>query len=86
VEVTICVTDEIAAQYHARGEDLARRVLEDFAVHEYAAGRLTLAQLRQLLGLRTRYEAHGVLKQHGVPFYTDDDFEKDLATLDRMRG
>jgi len=66
MQVTIELPDHIAAQYQS--DELAHCVLEDFAVQEYAKGRLTLWQLRQLLGLHSRYEAHGVLKQHGVSF------------------
>ena len=60
-------------------------MLEDFAVQEYAQGRLTLLQLRQLLGLDSRYAAHGVLKKHGVPFYPYEEYQKDIATLGRTR-
>ena len=50
--ITIHFPDDIAAQY--QHDDLPRCVLEDFAVQEYAKGRLTLLQLRQLLGLPSR--------------------------------
>src|SRR6266699_1917750 len=60
IPVTIQLPDDIAAQYQS--DELARCVLEDFAVQEYAQGRLTLLQLRQLLGLESRYAAHGPLK------------------------
>jgi hypothetical protein len=84
MQVTIELPDHIAAQYQS--DELAHCVLEDFAVQEYAKGRLTLLQLRQLLGLHSRYEAHGVLKQHGVSFYTYEDYQKDMTMLDHMRG
>ena len=54
-------------------------------MQEYAQGRLTLLQLRQLLGLQSRYAAHGILKKHGVSFYPYEEYQKDMATLDRMR-
>ena len=81
--VTIHLPDDIAAQYQS--DELARCILEDFAVQEYAQGRLTLLQLRQLLGLESRYAAHGLLKKHGVSFYPYEEYQKDMATLDRMR-
>jgi hypothetical protein len=83
ISVTIHLPDDIAAQYAC--DELTRCVLEDFAVQEYAQGRLTLLQLRQLLGLNSRYAAHGVLKKHGVSFYPYEEYQKDMATLDRTR-
>jgi hypothetical protein len=79
--VTIHLPDDIAAQY--QHDDLARCVLEAFAVQEYAQGRLTLLQLRHLLGLDSRSAAHGLLKKHGVSFYPYEAYQKDMATLDR---
>src|SRR2546428_14058717 len=83
IPVTIHLPDDIAAQYQS--DELARCVLENFAVQEYVQGRLTLLQLRQLLGLESRYAAHGLLKKHGVPFYPYEEDQKDMATLDRQR-
>jgi hypothetical protein len=51
--VTIHLPDDIAAQYQQ--DELPRCVLEDFAIQESARGRLTLLQLRQLLGLPSRF-------------------------------
>jgi hypothetical protein len=81
--VTIHLPDAIAAQYQP--DELPRCVLEDFAVQEYARGRLTLLQLRQLLGLPNRFDAHALLHQHGVSFYTYEDDHKDVGTLDHLR-
>jgi hypothetical protein len=80
--VTIHLPDDIAAQYHH--DELPRCVLEDFAVQEYAKGRLTLLQLRQLLELPSRFDAHELLKKHGVSFYTYEDYHHDMATLDHL--
>jgi hypothetical protein len=84
IPVTIYLPDDIAVQYQR--DELAHCVLEDFAVQEYAQGRLTLLQLRQLLGLQSRHAAHGVLKKHGVSFYPYEEYQKDMVTLDRMRA
>jgi hypothetical protein len=50
MEVTLRIPDDIAQRLSASGSDLSRRALEAFALEEYRAGRLTEAQLRQLLG------------------------------------
>ena len=42
---------------------------------------MTEYQLRTLLGIRSRYELDGFLKEHQVEKYTIDVFEHDLATL-----
>ena len=81
--VTIHLPDDIAAQY--QHDDLPRCALEDFAVQEYAKGRLTLLKLRQLLGLPSRFDAHELFHKHGVSFYTYEDYQKDMATLDHLR-
>jgi hypothetical protein len=64
MHVTIELPEHVAAQYQQ--DELAHCILEAFAVHEYARGCLTLLQLRQLLGLQSRDEAHDLLKKHGV--------------------
>ena len=56
-------------------------MLESWVLEDYRAGRLTTEEMRQLLGFETRFEVHGFLKAHGVPLYTLEDFEEDIATL-----
>jgi len=52
---------------------------------EYKAGRLTEAQLRQLLGLQTREALDGFLKAHEVWLnYTKEDLERERAALRRL--
>jgi hypothetical protein len=43
-------------------------------------------QVRELLGFATRMQVDAFLQQHQVFDYTVQDFEKDLATLDRLMG
>jgi len=54
MEVTLHIPDDVAERLSASGSDLSRRALEALALGEYKAGRLTEAQLRQLLGFQTR--------------------------------
>jgi hypothetical protein len=52
------------------GEDarsVERAALEALALEGIRAGSLSRGQVRQLLGLQTRYEVDGFLKAHGVP-------------------
>jgi hypothetical protein len=85
MNVTVHIPDELAARLAAEGGDLERRALEGFALAEYQAGRLTGSELRQLLGISTRYELDGFLKAHGVfEEYTLEDLEQERQTLDRL--
>jgi hypothetical protein len=85
MNVTVHIPDELAARLAAEGGDLERRALEGFALTEYQAGRLTGSELRQLLGISTRYELDGFLKAHGVfEEYTLEDLEQERQTLERL--
>ena len=85
MNVTVEIPDELAIQMNAAGTDLSRRVLEDFALEEYKAERISKAQLRRLLGYETRYELDGFLKAHDVWMnYTIDDLREEVATLQRL--
>ena len=85
MNVTVHIPDELAARLAAEGGDLERRALEGFALAEYQAGRLTGSEMRQLLGISTRYELDGFLKAHGVfEEYTLQDLEQERQTLERL--
>lgn len=85
MEVTLHIPDEVAEKLTAVGKDLSRRALEALALEEYKAGRLTEAQLRQLLGFQTRVELDGFLKSHEVWLnYTMEDLERERAALRRL--
>ena len=80
------IPDELARKLAtADAGDLARRALEAFGVEEYRAGRLTLPELRRMLGFDTRYALDGFLKARGVYLeYGIDDLDqerRDLAQL-----
>lgn len=51
----------------------------------YRDGRLTMEQLRQLLGFGTRMQVDALLQQHQIYDYTVEDLDQDIATLDRLR-
>ncbi len=85
MELTIHIPDDVAERLSAAGTDLSRRALEALGLEEYKAGRLTEAQLRQLLGFPTRQELDGFLKAHEVWLnYTLEDLERDRAALKRL--
>lgn len=85
MEVTVHLPDDIAQHLQEAWHDLPRSVLEGIALKGYCAGLLTTEEVRQLLGLETRFDVQAFLAKHGVPFYTYDELKKDLATLDRLK-
>ena len=78
MQVTVEIPDDISQ--HA---DPARDALEAFAIASYRSGALTPLQTRLLLGISTRYEFDGFLKQHEVfdHSYGVKDLEEDLKGL-----
>lgn len=85
MNVTVQIPDEIAERLAAEGADIERRTLEALSVEEHRAGRLTLAELQQILGFETRFELDGFLKDRGVyEAYDMEDLERDRADLDRL--
>jgi hypothetical protein len=88
VLITLDVPHEFASPLLPAGQDPARAALEAIAVEAYRQRRISGYQLRILLGIPTRYELDGFLKQHEVYDYTIEDFENDLASvreLDKKR-
>lgn len=85
MNLTIQLPDDLAQRLSAEGGDLTRRALEAFAIEEYKNGRLSSADLRRLLGFRTRMALDGFLKAHGVlTAYTLADLEKERQDLRRL--
>jgi predicted HTH domain antitoxin len=85
MDVTIRLPDDLAQRLSATGGDLSRRALEALAIEEYKSGRLTSAELRRLLGFRTRMALDVFLKTHGVLLdYTLADLEQERQDLRRL--
>jgi predicted HTH domain antitoxin len=77
--------DKAVEQLAERGCDLSRAALEALAIDAYRTQRITGEQLRELLGIPSRYELDGFLKHHGVPLeYGIEDFEREAATSARL--
>lgn len=62
--------------------DLNHAALEGLAVESYRRGALSLAQVREMLGLPTRWEAQEFLSDRGAwPSYDETAMESELAPL-----
>jgi len=85
MNITVPIPDALAERLAAGGVDLERRALEALALTEYQAGRLSNPELRELLGLQTRYEMDGFLKAHGVyEDFTIDEIQEQVRNMERL--
>ena len=81
MQITLEIPDELAATLAPAGQDPTRAALEALGLEAYRQRRISGYQLRTLLGIPSRYELDGFLKEHQVEKYTAEDFEHDLSTL-----
>ena len=84
MQVTVEIPDQFVEHLVPAGSDAARALLEESAAGAYRAGRLTMEQVRQLLGFGTRIQVDVFLQQHQIFDYNVEDLDKDMATLDRV--
>ena len=84
MQVTVEIPDQFVEHLVPAGRDAARFLLEESVAGAYRDGRLTMEQVRQLLGFGTRMQVDAFLQQHQIYDYTVDDLNKDMATLDRL--
>jgi hypothetical protein len=78
MQVAIELPEDIGEELRAKWQDFPRQVLESVALEGYRSGALTAAQVRQLLGFKSRMEVDPFLKEHGVFLeYTLDDLDRD---------
>jgi predicted HTH domain antitoxin len=76
--VTVEIPDELSALIATPGCDLSRTVFEAIALEAYRERKLSTAQLRRLLGFKSRYELDGFLKARETWLdYTLDDLDRD---------
>lgn len=86
MQVTLELPEDIAEALGPRPESISRSALEMIAVEGYRSNLLSEAQVRRLLGFETRYEVHGLLKEHGVDLnYSDNSLEQDLTFAREFR-
>jgi hypothetical protein len=85
-QVTLELPDELSAFLTASGHNPQRAVLEAIALEAYRASKLSTAQLRRLLGYRTRTQVHAFLKEHDVYLrYGAADLEHDRHAGDAIQ-
>ncbi len=84
MQVKVEIPDQFVEHLVLPGRDAARSLLEESVAGAYRDGRLTMEQVRQLLGFGTSIQVDTFLQQHQIHDYTADDLDKDMATLDRL--
>ena len=87
MEVVVHISDSVVATLPSQDGDLARDLLESYALEGYKSGKLTAYQMQELLGLETRMEVDAFLNAHGVPLeMTLEDLEEGRKSLDALLG
>jgi hypothetical protein len=86
MQVTVDIPDQFVRNIVSEGTDAARRLLEDSVAASYRERRLTMEQVRQLLGFATRMEVDPFLQRYEIYDYSIDDLREDMAGLDDMLG
>lgn len=84
MQITVDIPDDLAELLAGSGHDLSRAALEAIGLEAYRQRRLSGYQLRMLLGISSRFELDAFLKEHRVEKYTAEDFEHDLATIQKL--
>src|ERR1700678_4568014 len=84
MRVIVEIPDQFFERLVPAGHDAARALLEEAVAGAYRDGRLTMEQVRQLLGFGTRMQVDAFLQAREIYDYTVEDLDKDMATLDRL--
>jgi hypothetical protein len=63
------------------GTEAARRLLENSVAAAYRERRLTMEEVRQILGFATRMEVDPFLQRYEIYDYTVEDLEEDMAAI-----
>ena len=86
MQITVDIPEGFAAQLIAPGKDPSEALLEALALEGYRSQQLSEYEVQQMLGLGTRMEVHGFLKEHGAYLrYSANDFDEDMETIRRVR-
>lgn len=86
-QVTLDLPEVLSTFLTASGDNLERAALQAIALEAYREGKLSVAQLRRLLGYHTRTQVHAFLKEHGVYLrYSLADLEHDREAGDAMHS
>lgn len=87
MELVVQIPDTVVATLPSQNGDLARDLLESYALEGYKSGKLTAYQVQELLGLETSMEVDAFLKAHEISLeMTIEDLEEGRKSLDALLG
>jgi hypothetical protein len=87
MELVVHIPDKVVATLPTQHGDLARDLLESYALEGYKSGKLTAYQVQELLSFETGMEVDAFLKAHHVPLeMTLADLEEGRKALDALLG
>jgi hypothetical protein len=79
MNLTIAIPDDVAARLGSEAE-LERRALEALSIEEFRAGRLTKADLQQVLAFQSCGDVDDFLQRHGVAVRPEAPADLDLVS------
>jgi predicted HTH domain antitoxin len=86
MQITVEIPDRLAQQLDQSAESLSQQLLEVIVANAYHSGKISTAEVRQLLQLPSRLETHAFLQRMGVYLnYDTTDLAQDLQTLQALR-
>jgi len=87
MQITIEIPDKIADRMSPQWGNLEKRALEILAAEAYRGEGISAGEVRRMLKLSSRWEAHGFLKQEGAYLhYTMADLEKDVEAICSLKA
>lgn len=86
MQVTVEIPDQFASLILPEGTDAGRKLLENSVAAAYRERRLSMEQVRQILGFATRMEVDPFLQRYEIYDYTVGDLKEDMAALDALLG
>jgi hypothetical protein len=87
MEILVHIPDNVVTTLTSKNNDIARDLLEVYALEGYKSGSLTANQVQELLGFETGMEVDAFLKAHDVPLeMTLEDLEEGRRSLDPLLG
>ncbi len=87
MELLVHIPDTVVGTLPTENGDLARDLLESYALEGYKSGKLTAYQAQELLRFETRMEVDAFLKAHDIPLeMTMEGLEDGRKSLDALLG
>ncbi|MGD1932283.1 MAG: UPF0175 family protein [Leptolyngbyaceae cyanobacterium] len=87
MEITVQIPDDIAQRLDDKDDKLSHRLLEFIVADAYRRGKVSTAEVGQLLQLPNRMAVHTFLRRMGTYLnYDAAELEQDLQTLDQLRA